>query len=103
MARADRDAAVAAAKRQRMTIGEWLGEAIRRQVSHERAEAEPQTGEIIAPGQALVIPTQHHGDIGLNDLVTAMDLAERLGKLRDDGKPPRRITSAIQRRLQSLV
>jgi hypothetical protein len=102
IAKLDSQAAVSAAKRQRLTVGEWVGMAIRRQIEAERAEAEPQMGEVIPPGGQGLTVMPHHA-MGLSDLAVAVELVERITRLRPDGKPPRGFVRRIEQRLRAIV
>lgn len=82
----DRAAAVDAAKRRDVSLGEWLAEAIRAYIAAER---EP-VGEVLAPLPALP-------PLSLEDIARAVEIAARIKEIR--GKPPARILGRVTRLL----
>lgn len=111
VAGADKLALKDAAKRARMPQGEWLGIAIRAQVARERQDAEPGGAiDIIPPGHtgdsltpALRLPGADDNLVGLGALQTAVDIAERLTKLRADDARPKRLVALIERRARAML
>ena len=83
---ADKAAALAAAKRREMPIGEWLGEAIRAYIAAER---EPM-GEVLPPSRGLPA-------LSLEDIAQAVEIAARIAEIQ--GQPPRRLLGRAMRRL----
>jgi hypothetical protein len=97
--------AVAAAKRQRLTVGEWLAVAIRREIALERkgvpALIEPLEGHLLPPG--VVTQATEGAQDGLAWLLSFHELIRRHGELRKDGKPAPGLVAKYGKRLNKLL
>lgn len=95
----DRQMATEAAKRAKMTIGEWLGEAIRAKVADERdADFSGDTPgyTVLAPGQ---VADPAPGALSVREIGEAVDIAQKIAILRQRERPPRAMLLAAQRLL----
>jgi hypothetical protein len=102
MSGSDRALATAAARRAGLTIGEWLGEAIRAKVAAEREANAMPAGEIMPPqGQRLmVVEPQPEPPLSIAELGQALALAEKVAELRGQPIRPRsRVLIEINRRM----
>jgi hypothetical protein len=99
IAGSDRQLATDAAKRAKLTIGEWLGEAIRAKVEDERADYAGDTEgyTVLAPGQTL-LPAPDSG-LSVREIGEAVEIAQRIAILRQRERTPRAMLLAAQRLL----
>lgn len=98
---ADRDAALAAARRADMRVPDWLGMAIRAYVAAERG---PEAGEIMPPG-ALPGDAPSPPPVSLDDLRASLEIARMIAEI---GARPvsqallRRVSGILTRRLRAM-
>lgn len=109
-----------AAKRAKLAQGEWLGAAIREKVARERemtaqgyaliTVAEPGVPAVLtarepAPPAVQTLTPRPRGDgrdealLSINDIGLAIEVAERIARLRKRDYPPARMLAAAQRML----
>lgn len=97
MAGVDRQAALDAAKRARVPVGEWLGRAIRAYIDSERAESSGY--DVFSPGQQLALSAPHV-PLTVGEIGQAVEIANRIADLRGAPLKPRsRLLTAASRAL----
>jgi hypothetical protein len=91
VAGSDKKLAFDAAKRRRITIGDWLGEAIRAYVASERDD---ERFDIMAPGQTRgqtaggVALLEQPPPLSIEDVGRAVEIAKEIARLRGKQLPP---------------
>ena len=100
---AERDGAVAAARRARQTVGEWLGEAIRAKIAAERGEG---PGEVLPPQAqlpAVIEPgIKPLGHMTIEEVGHAVEIMCQLATASEK-KPPRRFVAQVNRLLSDRI
>ena len=96
----ERDMAIKAAKRAKMTISDWVAEAIRAHVESERDESRGLA--VFPPSASEVVPYQGQAPLNVCDIGQAVQIAERIATLR--GRPvPVRLLSGAMRALAERI
>lgn len=112
-----RDAAVAAAQRQRMTVGEWLSIAIRREIALERRSstltemngfaAPALEGEVLSPSVPAVRDETGCGlkwqRFSLDEWKDYLEVIKRVGEFSPDGKPSPALLKKLDKRLRDIL